>query len=197
ALAMRLFHPFVTTDQRGERYAFRRGKRRVPAGAMFHGRGRLAARVGRRARRLMSDELFTAVGMLAFGKPLELLHANFTAKSPAIGESSMPLPDDPIAGAVVVLAGILKLFGVIAFRLPGTEGLRDRQHDRLGYRKNGSCAWLAGSWASLCSVGPLRSGLNGVGAAGTGVERGTNAGCFVGRSMKGTCRGTTKFSIFR
>ena len=54
--AVGLAHPVVAADERGERHAFRRGERRIPSGAMLHGRDGLAVRVGVGAGGLVLDE---------------------------------------------------------------------------------------------------------------------------------------------
>src|SRR6266851_5456156 len=66
--------------------------------------------------------------MLSIGEAAKVLFANLTVQSPVGRELSMPLSANPIADGVVVVAGILEFFRVIAVRLAGAQGSGDRQH---------------------------------------------------------------------
>ena len=73
---MRLSHSFIAAHKRSKGYRFRRGKCRVPSGAVL-GAGHLSAEfsfVG--SRNLMPDKLLFGVRMLAFAQPREVLGLN-------------------------------------------------------------------------------------------------------------------------
>ena len=125
---MRVADPLIPAHQRRQRHALGRGEGRIPAGAMSHRRAGLAALVGVRVCGLVAHDLLPVDRVLAVGEAAEVLLADFSVQSPRGGELSMPLPSNPIAIGVVVVAGILELFRVITMRLAGAQGSGDREH---------------------------------------------------------------------
>ena len=114
ALAVSLTDTLIAANERGERHALGRGKRRVPAGAVLHRRHGVTAGVLRLASRLMADQLLAGDRMLALGKPFELVFTHVAGEPPPLGELAMPDAANHIAFGVIVVAGVLKLLGVIA-----------------------------------------------------------------------------------
>ena len=76
----------------------------------------------------MPDQRLAGDRMLALGKPFELVFANVAGEPPPLRELAVPDAANQIALGVVVVAGVLKLLGVIAACLSRAERLRDREH---------------------------------------------------------------------
>jgi len=153
---MSLTDTFIAANERSERHALGRGKRRVPARAMLHRRHGVTARVLRVASRLMADQRLAGDRMLALGKPFELVFAHVADEPPPLGELAVPDAANHIALRVVVVAGVLKLLGVIAACLSRAERLRDREHC-IRYWKNGCCS-TAGDGGRSCAINASGTG---------------------------------------
>ena len=112
-------HPIIPAHKRGKRYRLRRGKRRVPPGAML-GAGHFFAEfafVG--PRNLMPDKLLFGVRMLAFAQPREMFGVDCALQAPLLGEPALPFAMALLISAPVVLFLRGKLPRMVSTRLAG------------------------------------------------------------------------------
>src|SRR5487761_178027 len=208
---MRRAHPLVSTNQRRQRYAFRRGECCVPARAVLHRAYFLAVFVHVFPCRFVAHELLASDRVLAFRETLEVFLTHFTLEAPLLGTPSMPLTANHIALRVVVLAGVAELFRVIRLSLARTQRVGDSQHV-LAYSKK--CSWLdsvrASWWSRVCFTSCCVSFCLGVSVVPTAaatvfggasvrilIGRSTYFGCLPGSSRKGKLIRTTRFSFLR
>src|SRR5665213_1510034 len=91
ALAVRLPHPVIAADQRGQRDGLRRGERRVPSGTVLDRRNLLAALAFIGLGYLVPNKLRLGLRVLAFAQTSEVLRAHGPRKSPLAGEQPLQL----------------------------------------------------------------------------------------------------------
>ena len=87
-----------------------------------------------RVRGLDADQLVAGEGMLALREAGELRLVDRPVESPRGRQPTVPLAENLLALAVIVLADVAELLVVIALRLTGAERLGHRHHGRASPR---------------------------------------------------------------
>ncbi len=121
ALPVRLPHPFIPADKRGQRNRLWGGERGIPSGAVLHA-GHfppLLTLVG--PGNLMPHELFFCERVLAFAQPCEMVIADRTLQAPLLRKPALPLAETLLVAAPVVLPLRRKLPRVVRPRLACRE----------------------------------------------------------------------------
>lgn len=116
---MRLPHAVVAADKRGERHRFRRGKGRIPPGAMLCADNFLAEFTLIGSRNLVADKLLSRVRVLAFAQAREMFRSHCAAKAPFLRKPALPFAMTLLVAAPIVLLLRRELTRVIGARLTG------------------------------------------------------------------------------
>src|ERR1019366_7219142 len=127
-LAVRLPHPVIAAYQRGQRDGLRRGKRRIPPGAVLDRRNLLAALAFIGLGPLVPNKPRLCLRVLAFAQTSEVLCAHGSRKPPLAGEPPLPLAMPLLVAAPIVLLTRSKLSRMIRSRLACRERFGDGQH---------------------------------------------------------------------
>ena len=97
ALTMRFADALVAANERGKRDGFRRGKGRIPSGAMLHRRNGLAVGVLIFIRRSLPHKLLAGLRMLTLAEFREVLGRDRPGKTELRGQSALPFACDDAA----------------------------------------------------------------------------------------------------
>jgi len=103
ALPVRLPHPLIAADKRGQRNGFRRGERRIPPGAVLHARHFLTVFAVIGSGNLMPHKLFFGERVLAFAQPREMVIADCALQAPLLRKPALPLAETLLVAAPIVL----------------------------------------------------------------------------------------------
>jgi len=117
ALPVRLPHPLIATDKRGQRNGFRRGERRIPPGAVLHAGDfpSLLALVG--SGNLMPHKLLFGERVLAFAQSRKVVIADCALQAPLLGKPALPFAETLLVAAPIVLPLRCELPRVVRPRL--------------------------------------------------------------------------------
>ncbi len=117
ALSMRLPHPLIAADKRGQRNGFWCGERGIPSGAMLHACYFPAVFAVVGPGNLMPHKLLFRKRVLAFTQTCKVVIANGTGEAPLLGKSALPLAETLLVAAPVILPLRRELPRVVGPRL--------------------------------------------------------------------------------
>ncbi len=119
ALPVRLPHPLISADKRGQRNGFRGGECSIPSGPVLHARyfPALLALVG--PGNLMPHKRLFGERVLAFAQPCEMVIADCALQPPLLGQPALPFAKTLLVAAPIVLPLRRELPRVVRPRLAG------------------------------------------------------------------------------